>query len=88
MGQGAPEVGKIPGAPDRPTTATWDTWDNEYAPVAGIKPLREAVAALYNHRYRQGKESQYTYKNVCITPGGRASLSRLAAAIGSCYVGW
>mmetsp|Transcript_13149 Transcript_13149/g.33559 ORF Transcript_13149/g.33559 Transcript_13149/m.33559 type:complete len:469 (-) Transcript_13149:177-1583(-) len=88
LGQGAPEVGKIPDAPPRPTTATWDEWDNEYAPVAGIQPLREAVAALYNARYRVGKKSQYTFKNVCITPGGRAALSRLAAAIGSCYVGY
>ena len=47
--------------------------------------LREAVAHLYNHTYRQGKASQYTYENVCIVPGGRAGLSRVAAVIGDVY---
>lgn len=47
MGQGAPEVGPIPGAPDRPKVIDLEKmgeWVNEYAPTAGIKPLREAVA--------------------------------------------
>lgn len=26
-------------------------------------------------------ESQYTYENVCIVPGGRAGMSRVAAVI-------
>lgn len=47
--------------------------------------LREAVADLYNQQYRQGKLSQYTYENVCIVPGGRAGLSRVAAVIGDVY---
>lgn len=47
--------------------------------------LREAVAHLYNHTYRQGKTSQYTYENVCIVPGGRAGLSRVAAVVGDVY---
>lgn len=47
--------------------------------------LREAVAHLYNVSYRQGKESQYTYENVCIVPGGRAGLSRVAAVISDVY---
>ena len=47
--------------------------------------LREAVANLYNQQYRQGKLSQYTYENVCIVPGGRAGLSRVAAVIGDVY---
>lgn len=56
---------------------------NEYSPVAGWQPLREAIANLYNQRFRQGKQSQYTWNNVCITPGGRAALTRLAASIGN-----
>lgn len=36
---------------------------------------------LYNTEYRQGKESQYTYENVCIVPGGRAGMARVAAVI-------
>lgn len=47
--------------------------------------LREAVAHLYNDTYRKGKASQYTYENVCIVPGGRAGLSRVAAVIGDVY---
>lgn len=47
--------------------------------------LREAVANLYNHTYRQGKASQYTHENVCIVPGGRSGLSRIAAVIGDVY---
>jgi hypothetical protein len=35
--------------------------------AAGIKELRKAVADLYNHTYRQGKASQYTHENVCVT---------------------
>lgn len=29
--------------------------------------------------------SQYTYENVCIVPGGRAGLTRVAAVIGDVY---
>lgn len=50
-----------------------------------IAALREAVAHLYNDTYRKGKASQYTYENVCIVPGGRAGLSRVAAVIGDVY---
>lgn len=51
-----------------------------------IQPaLREAVANLYNDNYRKGKASQYTFENVCIVPGGRAGLSRVAAVIGDVY---
>ena len=44
--------------------------------------LREAVANLYNVTYRQDKTSKYTAENVCIVPGGRAGLSRVAAVVG------
>lgn len=47
--------------------------------------LREAVANLYNVNYREGKESKYTYENVCIVPGGRSGLSRVAAVISNVY---
>lgn len=53
-----------------------------YGPTTGIKELRHAVANLYNETYRQGKDSKYTYENVCIVPGGRAGLIRIAAIIG------
>ncbi|KAI0064720.1 PLP-dependent transferase [Artomyces pyxidatus] len=85
LGQGAPEVGPIPGAPDRPTSIQYPVDALEYAPTTGVKKLREAVANLYNVTYREGMESQYTYENVCIVPGGRAGLSRVAAVIGDVY---
>lgn len=60
----------------------------EYGPTAGIKPLRAAVANLYNTHHRQGKKSQYTWENVCIVPGGRAGLIRIAAVLGNAYLGF
>ena len=57
-------------------------------PTAGIKPLREAVANLYNAHHRQGKESKYTWENVCIVPGGRAGLIRIAAVLKDAYLGF
>lgn len=40
----------------------------EYAPTTGIRELREKVAKYYNHLYRQGKESQYSFENVTTLP--------------------
>ncbi|KAK1236446.1 hypothetical protein PQX77_000327 [Marasmius sp. AFHP31] len=88
LGQGAPEVGPIPNAPPRPSYINMPTDSLEYAPTTGVKALREAVAHLYNHTYRKGKASQYTYENVCIVPGGRSGLSRLAAVVGDVYTGY
>ncbi|TFK30053.1 aminotransferase [Coprinopsis marcescibilis] len=88
LGQGAPEVGPIPGAPPRPDSIPMPVDSLEYAPTTGVKELREAVAHLYNHTYRQEKKSQYTYENVCIVPGGRSGLSRIAAVIGDVYTSY
>lgn len=85
LGQGAPEVGPIPDGPPRPSHVELPLDSLEYAPTTGVKDLRVAVANLYNKTYRQGKASQYTYENVCIVPGGRAGLSRVAAVIGDVY---
>ena len=41
---------------------------------------------MYNGTYRQGLKSQYTYENVCIVPGGRAGISRVAAVVGDVCV--
>ncbi|CEJ80011.1 Putative Aminotransferase, class i/classii [[Torrubiella] hemipterigena] len=87
LGQGAPEVeDDIEGCFKRPDTIDISMADREYAPTAGIKPLREAVAKLYNEMHRQGKESQYTWENVAIVPGGRAGLIRIAAVLGTSYL--
>ena len=87
LGQGAPETGPLPGAPPRINHVALDEHDHEYAPVDGIWELREAVAALYNARYRQGMASQYTAENVAISAGGRAALTRLVSALGRAHVG-
>ena len=60
----------------------------EYGPTAGIKGLRAAVANLYNAHHRVGKVSKYTWENVCIVPGGRAGLIRIAAVLNNAYLGF
>ena len=40
LGQGAPEVGHIDGAPDRPTTIEMSLDSLEYAPTTGVKGQR------------------------------------------------
>lgn len=87
LGQGAPEVDDdIEGCFERPHSINISVNSREYGPTAGIKPLREAVANLYNEHHRQGKESKYTWENVCIVPGGRAGLIRIAAVLGQSYL--
>jgi len=88
-GQGAPEVDdEIEGCFERPHHLNVSTSSREYGPTAGIKPLRKAVANLYNEHHRQGKSSKYTWENVCIVPGGRAGLIRIAAVLGNAYLGF
>jgi N-succinyldiaminopimelate aminotransferase len=87
LGQGQPETGELPGAPPRQRAVAIEVADQEYAPVAGLRELREAVATLYNRLYRRGMASQYTADNVCISGGGRASLTRAAAALGHINLG-
>ena len=65
LGQGAPEVDDdIEGSFDRPKSIDVSMTGREYGPTAGIKPLRVAVANLYNAHHRVGKTSQYTYVSV------------------------
>ncbi|HEX5385694.1 MAG TPA: pyridoxal phosphate-dependent aminotransferase [Gemmatimonadales bacterium] len=87
LGQGQPETGPLPGAPPRVEQVAIAPDDQEYAPVAGIPELRRAVADLYNRLYRQGRASLYTERNVCISGGGRASLTRAVAALGHINLG-
>jgi N-succinyldiaminopimelate aminotransferase len=87
LGQGQPETGDLPGAPKRVHSVAIAPDDQEYAPVAGLGELREAVAALYNRLYRKGMPSQYTAENVCISGGGRAALTRAAASLGTINLG-
>jgi N-succinyldiaminopimelate aminotransferase len=85
LGQGQPEVGELPGASPRVTLLECPLV--EYAPVGGIDELRDAVAQHYNRLYRRGLSSQYSAENVCISPGGRAALTRIAASLGEINLG-
>lgn len=87
LGQGMPETGHLPGGPKRQAAVAIDPNDQEYAPVPGLWELRQAVADLYNARYRRGLPSQYTAENVSIAGGGRAALTRVAAALGQVNLG-
>lgn len=87
LGQGMPEADALPGAPARHEAVVIDPADQEYAPVAGIGELREAIASLYNRLFRRGMPSQYTADNVAISGGGRAALTRVAAALGNINLG-
>lgn len=87
LGQGAPEVeDEIEGCFKRPTSVDVTLNSREYGPTAGIKPLREAVAHLYNEMHRKGQDSLYTWENVAIVPGGRAGLIRIAAVLNNSYL--
>ncbi len=87
LGQGAPEVGPLPGAPERLTQLQLADPMFEYTPVGGLGALRDAVAELYNQRYRRGMASQYSAENVAISSGGRAGLTRIAASLGHIHLG-
>lgn len=78
----------IEGCFPRPESIPISVNSREYGPTAGIKSMRAAVARLYNDNYRKGKDSQYTWENVCIVPGGRAGLIRIAAVLGNVMLGF
>jgi aspartate/methionine/tyrosine aminotransferase len=87
LGQGQPETGELPGAPPRIRHVDVALDDQDYAPVAGLWELREAIASLTNALYRRGLPSQYAAENVCVSGGGRAALTRAAASLGPCNLG-
>ena len=87
LGQGQPETGPLPGAPPRLHQVAIAVDDQDYAPVAGLWELREAIASLYNRLYRRGLRSQYSAENVCVSGGGRAALTRAAASLGPINLG-
>ena len=87
LGQGQPETGPLPGSPPRIEALTIDMDDQEYAPVAGLWELREAIADFYNRAYRRGMPSRYTAENVAVSGGGRIALTRAAAALGNVNLG-
>ena len=87
LGQGQPETGPLPGSPSRVEALTIALDDQEYAPVAGLWELREAIADFYNRAYRRGMPPRSTAGNVAGSGGGRAALTRAAAALGQINLG-
>jgi len=87
LGQGMPEAEALPGAPPRVGHVDIDPVHLEYAPVAGLWELREAIASLYNDLFRRGMPSKYSAENVAISGGGRTALTRVAAALGHINLG-
>ena len=88
LGQGQPEIGALPGGPERITSVTLEAGDHAYGPVNGTLALRTAVADYYNRTYRPAAGSQYSAANVAIVAGGRLALNRAVAALGAVDVGY
>jgi aspartate/methionine/tyrosine aminotransferase len=87
LGQGQPETAALEGAPPRVERVEVRGDDLDYAPVAGLWELREAVASMYNALFRKGRKSKYTAENVAISGGGRVGLMRACAAVAPVHVG-
>ena len=87
LGQGQPETGDLAEAKPRIENIEIRRDDHEYAPIAGVWELREAVADHYNKMYRRGMPTKYSAENVCISGGGRTGLTRVAAALGTINLG-
>ena len=87
LGQGMPESEALPGSPPRISELPILAGDHEYAPVAGLWELREAIAGYYNELFRRGLPSKYSAENVAISGGGRSALTRVAASLGNINLG-
>jgi N-succinyldiaminopimelate aminotransferase len=87
LGQGMPESSSLAGAPPRIATLPILDGDQEYAPVAGLWELREAIAGFYNELFRRGMPSKYSAENVAVSGGGRSALTRVAASLGNINLG-
>ena len=86
LGQGAPDTASLNNNSE-PLKLSVNPSNSEYAPVSGELNFRKKIADYYNQVFRKHKKSQYTYKNVCISGGGRVALSRLVAAMGNINLG-
>jgi len=87
LGQGMPDAETLVGAPPRITDLPILAGDQEYAPVAGLWELREAIAGFYNDLFRRGMPSKYSAENVAVSGGGRSALTRVAASLGNINLG-
>ena len=72
LGQGMPEAEALPGAPPRITELPILAGDQEYAPVAGLWELREAIAGFYNELFRRGMPQQVHAPRTSRSPAAAA----------------
>ena len=88
LGQGQPETGPLPGAP--PRVHHVEIGVGRPGVRAGARASGSCAArwpSCTTSCTAQGKQSQYTERNVCICGGGRASLTRAVAALGEVNLG-
>lgn len=77
IGQGQPEVGMLPEAPERINSVQLEGLkDAAYGPVGGTLEVRDAVADWINRTYRKGMKP-YVAENISFASGGRLALTRL-----------
>ncbi len=86
--EGQPETGPLPGAPPRVTHLDIHLNDQEYAPVAGLWEVREAIASMYNNLFRRGMPSLSTAPRTwrCAAVGASRSCA-LAPPSGQIHLG-
>lgn len=68
--QGFPLTTQLPGGPDLPGSVEFGPADLKYPAASGNQPLREAIAAYYNHFYG----SKLDAENVAVFAGGRPGI--------------
>ncbi len=88
LGQGAPELGEIPGSIERIKEISMNPIDHSYAPVGGLYELREKIATMYNKAFRKGKKSLYKAENVSVCSGGRLALARTISILDNVNLGY
>lgn len=88
LGQGQPQTGPLEGLPNFSGALPLVQCDEAYGPVGGTKELRHAIADHYNRLYRGALRSRYRAENVAVAAGGRVTLARVFAALGSVRLGY
>ncbi|WPX97831.1 Putative aspartate aminotransferase [Candidatus Fokinia cryptica] len=86
LGQGAPETEALSEV-SRMTSLRNDDSTSEYAPVEGRSDTRDAIAGLYNSRYRDSV-SRYSDDNILVTSGGRLAITKIVASLDSANIGY
>ncbi|MBD3245367.1 MAG: aminotransferase class I/II-fold pyridoxal phosphate-dependent enzyme [Candidatus Moranbacteria bacterium] len=88
LGQGSAQGDEIKGSPKRVRNFCLGLDDHGYAPVSGLKELKQKVAVLYNELFRQNHRQKYQIKNISIAGGGRIAISRVVASMNKVKLGF